>query len=449
MSGLTSTGFVPKSLDDCKTDLETAFKTAFGSAIDLSAESPYSQVIGVMAERFAELWALAAAVYAAGTPDGAAGAQLDNLCAITGTLRSQATFTKATVTALGTNGTVLTAGRVVSVATVGTRFATLANATIATVPAWQATHTYAVGNRVTNVGNVYQVISVTSDAHSAGAGGPTGTGSSIADNHVTWEYVGAGTACVDVAVQAAVTGPLVAPAGTLTVISTPVSGWNSVTNLLDASPIGTDLELDDDLRLKRENELRVSGAAALEAIREALLEVSQVTAATVFENVSDSTDGNGVPPHAIEALVQGGADADVRACLFAETAAGIAMHGSTTGTVTDAQGVSHEVDFSRPTLINIYVIVNCSVDANLYPADGDAEVKAAIVAFGNAQKTGKDVVSTGVGAQCFSVPGMLDSVPLIGTAPSPGSTATIAISSRQLAAFDTSRIIVNSTPVTP
>jgi hypothetical protein len=61
--------------------------------------------------------------------------------------------------------------------------------------AWQANTVYAESvfynnaTRVTNGGNVYQVIAGTS----AGAGGPTGTGSGIVDNTVVWNYVGAGS----------------------------------------------------------------------------------------------------------------------------------------------------------------------------------------------------------------------------------------------------------------
>lgn len=56
--------------------------------------------------------------------------------------------------------------------------------------AWAASTAYAVGDRRTNSGNTYEV---TIAGTSAGAGGPTGTGSAIVDNTVTWKYVGGGT----------------------------------------------------------------------------------------------------------------------------------------------------------------------------------------------------------------------------------------------------------------
>lgn len=446
--GLTPQGFVAPSQDDIVADLKSAFQSAFGLDIDLSDESPYMQVIGIMAERFSELWALGQGVYASGTPDGASDAQLDDVCSITGTLRDQPTPSTVKGTATGTPSTLLSAGRVASTVSVATRFTTLADATITSVSAWAGSTSYTVGGRVTNGGNVYVCITAGS---SASSGGPTGTGTNIADSSVRWKYVGVGTGAIDVAMESEDTGPLAAPAGSLTTIETPVAGWSSITNLLDAER-GTNLESNPDLRLKREDELATAGTSPVEAIRSNLLEVEGVTAATVFENPTDTTDGTGLPPHAIECLVQGGADVDVRAAIFANKAGGIGTHGTTTGTVTDSSGNVHEVDFSRPTEIDVWVIISVTYDSTEYPADGDTEIVNAIVTQGNQQKAGKDVNVSGVSARAYSVPGVIDIPPttvLIGTTNPPTTTTPISISTRQIAKFDTGRVTVISTAGTP
>lgn len=59
--------------------------------------------------------------------------------------------------------------------------------------AWAPTTVYAVGARKTNGGNVYEVTARTGTFLSAGAGGPTGTGSGIIDNELTWKYIETGT----------------------------------------------------------------------------------------------------------------------------------------------------------------------------------------------------------------------------------------------------------------
>ena len=59
-------------------------------------------------------------------------------------------------------------------------------------------------------------------------------------------------------------------------------------------------------------------------------------------------------------------------------------------------------------------------------------------------------VSSALVAQAFKVAGVLDvSVCNIGTAPAPGSSATIAIALREIAKYDTSRITVSSSSATP
>ena len=55
--------------------------------------------------------------------------------------------------------------------------------------AWQASRAYAVGDQVTNGGNLYRA---TVAGTSAGSGGPTGTGASITDGGVTWTFVQVG-----------------------------------------------------------------------------------------------------------------------------------------------------------------------------------------------------------------------------------------------------------------
>jgi len=444
--GLTLTGFVPKTLDDIRAELEAAFKASFGESIDLTPQSNFSQIIGVMAERYADLWAQVQGVYSAFSPSDATGVSLDNVAAITGTVREPSRPSTVTIIATGTPATVLSTGRVVSVAGTGVRFVTTANGTIAAVSAWASTTAYTLGTFVRNGGT--QRVYVCTTAGTSAAGGPTTTASAITDGTVVWRYVGEGTGKVEIAAESEDDGPKVGNAFTITTIETPVAGWSSVNNLLDAT-LGADTETDAALRLRRAEELRTAGRAAVEAIRSAILDVDSVTACTVFENVTDVTDGDGLPPHSVEALVQGGLDADIREALWTNTAAGIRTYGTTSGTHVDSQGISHTVQFSRPTNVNIYVVVNVTAEQQNWPSDGADQVKAAIVAWGDAQRTGKDVVAAAIVAQTFSVVGVLDATAYIGTAPAPGASVTVSISLRQLAVYDTSRITVNVVYATP
>lgn len=85
-------------------------------------------------------------------------------------------------------------------------------------------------------------------------------------------------------------GPIPVPANTLTVILTPVAGWTSLTNF-QAGITGRDQETDAALRLRRQQSLRLLGAATVEAITSRILqEVDGVTSVIVFENVTMTQD---------------------------------------------------------------------------------------------------------------------------------------------------------------
>lgn len=446
MAGLSSTGFVAKTLLEILADVEARQRAAFDPNVDVSAESPLGQINAIMADRLAELWEVAQALYSAFDPDKAEGAAQDTICAITGTVREPARASTVTLTCTGTNGTSLTAGRVASVTSTGARFATTEAATLTTLMSWAALTAYVVGDRRTNSSRSYVCITA---GTSAASGGPTTTASDITDGSVHWQYLGEGAAAADVAAESEDTGPIAGAAGTIATIETPVGGWSSVTNLLDADP-GADVEGDAALRLRREDELVGSSRATADAIRARILAVDDVESCHVFQNTTMTTDADGVPAKAVEILVRGGDDDEILAAVWASAPAGIETYGSTSGTTPDAEGNDQTVAFSRPTERTIYVAIHVTAYAAEYPVDGDDQIKAAIVAFGDAFPVGKDVTASAIAAQAFQVDGVLDvTACYIGTSASPVTSTTIVCTSRQLAVFDTSRVTVTVVSGTP
>jgi uncharacterized phage protein gp47/JayE len=445
MAGLTDEGLEVLTLTEVAEETDAELRVALGDSIDLSPNEPVGAIKGVFDEREARLWDLAQSVHNAFDPNHASGASLDALCALVGVYREDATPSEVTAILTGTPGTVVTEGRVASVAGTGVRFQTMADATIAAATAWAGGQVRTAGDIRTNNSRIYVC---TTGGTTAGSGGPTTTATAIADNTVVWRYVGEGTGYVEVAAESEDTGPKVAAAFTLTTIETAVGGWSSVNNLLDAD-LGTEREEDADLNARREEELRAGGNAAIDAIRSKVLQVEDVAQVTVFQNTTMVTDGDGIPAKAVEVLVSDGDDDAIYEAVFSAVAGGIETHGTESGTVVDSQGFSQTVKFSRPTDVDIWVIANLVVNADEYPDDGDAQVEAAIVAFGDAQRTGKNVVASALEAQCHSIPGVLEAECLIKTSNPPTVRTTIAITLRQRATFDTSRITINATPGTP
>ena len=251
-----------------------------------------------------------------------------------------------------------------------------------------------------------------------------------------------GDDAIPVAAESVDTGAKIALAGTLTVIATPISGWDAVSSFVDAA-LGQDEETDAAFRLRRLAALQGLGNATIEAIRGALLALSDVEQATVFSNDTDVTV-SGRLPHSIEALVLGGADQDIWDSLFLNKAAGINTNGAESGLATDSQGITHAIRFTRPTPISIWLDLTLTVDAD-YPANGDVLVESLVNAFGDGLGVSVDVIVFPYLVASFeSVPGITSVVVDIGTAPAPSGDANIAIGETEIADFDSSRTTVTS-----
>lgn len=385
--GVTTTGFSKKTLAEILAEIEAAERAQINAALDVSPASVPGQLNGIFGDKLRELWDVTEAVYRSLYPDSASGEALDNVAAITGATRQPATRSTVTVTCTGTPATFLPAGRVVSVDGSGARFESLADATI-------------------------------------GGGGT-----------------------VDVEFRAEEFGPVPAPAATLTVIETPVAGWASATNALDAE-LGTDLESDVDFRARRLDQLSLAGKGTVEAIRSAVLAVSGVSQAFVFENVTNITDIDGLPPKSFEVVVLGGADPDLAEAIFLSKPAGIETFGSDSESVVDSQGFSHTIEFSRPTTLDVWVDVTVQVNPAVFGGgdepEGISQVKDAVVALGDALDIGADVIALAFKCAPLDVAGVLDVTAFfieVGDA-TPDQIINIPVAPRELALFDTSRVLV-------
>lgn len=387
MAGYTAQGLTIKRLADLREDLEDGLVAAFGPSTRVGPDSVFGQLIGVFAAELALVWELEQQGFDSIDPDAAEGAALDSISSLVGVRRQGATFSVGEVTLSGDAGSIIGAGTVLEGADTGDRFETVADATI-------------------------------------GAGGS-----------------------VDVGVRGVEVGPLAALAGTLTEIVTPRVGLDSVTNGEDVVP-GRLVETDAELRLRREQSLSATGAGVDRAIRAALLALTGVQAALVISNRSNVVDANGIPPHAFECvLYPNPSDPDfnklVAETIFERQPAGILAHGDNTFDVTDAQGYTQQVGFSYATEVELYVAATITTGPE-YPADGDDQVAAALLAEGEGLSPGDDVKVWKFVAALDSILGITDVSIAIEDTPAPTSTANVAIALTEIADFDSSRITVSS-----
>lgn len=471
--GLTTEGLLTKTLGLIRDDINAAIRQAFGASVKLDDQSIFGQLVGIIAERIAQLWELSAAIYSSQDPDSASGSALEALAALTGTLRQQATYSVVPLVLAGVDTTVIPADSKVEVQSTSVEFQTTDSATLGTTDlgVWADTTPYALGDVIANAGMIWYCVDPGTSQLPIWSGpgsvpgnpfrndvGTAGTYDNVTDGTVIWAYVGDGDAFALVNARATVTGPVEATAfdihGTDSIVNS-VTGWQGVLNPSNAQ-LGNDIMSDADLRILREQELATGGSSTVDALRAELLEVPDVVSVTVFQNNTDAVV-DGMSPHSVEALVRGPLsptsefDQSIWDALLAGGAAGIATNGSIVGVSEDDSGIDHTMRFNRPTNVNIYVDIELTKDPEVYPTDGDDLVKEAIVAYGDLQPTGKNVVSSGlIGAIFAAVPGVLDiTVCHIGLAANPTLSTTIPIALRELAVFSVARCTCVSVDGTP
>lgn len=385
MSAVTPSGFSRTRLDEYFAQLQEAMRAIWGADIDVDPDSLDGEQLGIYAESISNLAMLAEDVYNGFSPQGAVGLALSRLVQLNGIRRIAGDYSDVTITATGTQGTVILAGSLVRNPTTNVQFQTLADATI---PA-------------------------------------SGT--------------------IDIAARSTVFGPLTSPAGTVTRIDTPIFGWQTVTNGADAIP-GRLEETDEELRIRRAQSTATPGVSILDSIYANILALSDVRHVAVYENDQDTpAPVTGQAPHSIKAIVDGGIDADIARIIYLKKTAGTTSLGAVTVSINDTQGHPHDVHFARPVDKNIYITVNLHTRPG-WPANGADQIKDALVAWNlKEQNIGDELVYSNLYSPINSVPGSsIDSL-FIGTAPAPAGTSNIAVAFDEITRFDTSRIVVNVT----
>lgn len=428
MPALTDTGIEIETFADVQAGLDEDFRGAFGQGVSTRPQEPLGQIRDIMAERFVDVGEALQAIVASLDPDQATGDRLDAICAITGTVRRGATYGTVGLRATGTAGTAIAAGKLVSDPLTSKQWTIPATqaTTLTSPPAWASTTAYVAGDQVRTTGSrIYECLTGGTSSSTE----PTSTAASFTDGSVLWAYLGTGNAVANLTAAATATGSAsTAVARAITAIDTPVSGWQSVINLEAAEP-GEDREPDALLRLRREAEVAGAARGTVDGIRAQLSKLSGVTSVQVYENATDATVDS-MPPHSVEAVVLGGDEQEILDTLLACVAAGIATYGTTSGTATDSEGVEHTVKFTRPAEVDVYMDIEIETDDGY---ETDAAAISAIVDFFAGWPPGSDITA-GLIREALDLPGVVDTPQVfLGSAPSPGTSARVVISNRQIA----------------
>ena len=423
MAGLSREGLEIKTLDDVLTDYKTNAASIFsdlvpaGDVVDVSDNSALGRMIGVIAPAEASLWEALQQVFDSFNPATAMGIALDNIVALSGITRLAASSTRAQVILEGNLNTIVSspAGKAYSSSTqrvfsilnpvtlnlvqasgIGVYPTTVANNTnyrfsystdgvnfldaVYTSPASGTTATTILNGLQQKVEDLFSATFTT--YQSGGRLYITRTDPfQVADFDVSVNLQVQKVRKLAIAVDDVV-GPYPQEALAIDTISVPIPGWDSVSNPV-AATTGRLTETDEELRERFRNSKFVQSQNILEAIIDALTNVSGVADVAVYENDTDTVDANGVPAHSFLPIVLGGLPSDIAEAIWENKPTGIPSVGDTTVQIADSQGVLHNISFKQPTQVPVYITMEIS-DLGSMPGDADAQIKQKLVDYGDA-----------------------------------------------------------------
>lgn len=391
---------------DLETSIDAAIDVAptLGPNIDTDAESPLGQIRIITASALADIWAALEAINAGLLQ--ATGIQLDNLVQIFRITRESAVASTVVLTLSGTPATLIPAGS-------------------------------QVRQTITN-----QLWNLDADATIGGGGSVTA------------------------AFTAADTGPIKALSGTVWTIATPVGGWASAANPLDAT-VGRNVETDGKLRARALEILTSSGGTSIDQLRAAILRLDGVTEVLVVENITDYIDADGRPPHSFEVVARGGDDQAIADAIWAHKPAGIESATTVSApsqqneTVTDANGDLQSLSYSRPDEILVWIEVYYTPTGSFptgattvfqaatssYLNSGEVTMLQALLDLGAALRIGDGLTGFDLDHALFCAfddeKAVFSALQLrMGTSASPPTLTNVPSSRTTMAMLDSSRILI-------
>ena len=219
-------------------------------------------------------------------------------------------------------------------------------------------------------------------------------GSARDANNILWQLppvvtIGiAGT--VLVTATCSTVGAVAALPGTIAQIATPTRGWVSVTNP-SAATVGSPVESDAALRRRQAQSISLASVTPFDALDGALANVDGVLRHKLYENDTGSVDSNGLPPHSVTAVVDGGDATDIATIIARKKGQGVTPNGSTVIVVPDKYGNPHDVGFNRPVIVPVFVAIEIKAFIGYTTQIGN-EIAQAVAAYINGLEIGLSVL---------------------------------------------------------
>ena len=392
--GSTAQGFIPKTEDIIIAELEAKARTDefFGADVDLSIYSPIGIFIRLIAYTVSQNWEALESNYYNSFIDTCEGINIDRLGALVGIQRKQAQPETVILNFTGSEYTIIPIGFLVQSPS-GILYKTIESKTI----------TAGIANVQSAASEVGTVSRVTTEQ--------------------------------------------------LTEIVSPIAGIDSVTNNLESSG-GSLLESDADYKYRILDSVGfVKNSGAVDYIRIKMENESTIQSVFISEN-NKPIEYNGQPANSLAFTVLGGTDAKVAELIYKYKPAGVQTIGTVTQSVATGFGDSIDVNFSRPSYLDIYCIMNVETTSG-WELDNVTKLKTAIIKYIGGVDTippdvfeykglniGQDVIAWKSYSYMRDIQGILNLEILFGTNPLAINQSGISVPVNQIAKIKTADINV-------
>lgn len=417
--GVKPTGLRMKRFDTILEEINDYQSSGFGIDTRVNTQSFLNVLNTNFADKIAELWEFGAEIYHSLYPSSAEGSALDMAVQFGGNVRELARSTYYPIHCECVEGTVLSAGTMISSNTnpviklcaVKESTATRANfnkVKIKVVSAGRAeTYTVVLNSKV---------FSFTSDSGEDSEVILQGLAAAIQDGdfsvcikdgflqieavslqssnelllteNLTTESV---TYLVNFATEDI--GEIVLPNGSITNIVTAHTGFISCVNLCGYIA-GRERETDAELREAYIDKIFNRSTRMLDSIiSRILMNCAGVQSAIGYENDQDEIDEEGRPPHSIEVVVDGGSDYEIAEQILATKAGGINTFGSVEVEIPGAYDEMIKVRFNRPSYVYVWMKVSITMSKTTSLVSNYAElIKSVVIDELNNVEAGTNVI---------------------------------------------------------
>jgi uncharacterized phage protein gp47/JayE len=325
---IDETGIHTPEYHEILDDLKTRWREIFGEDLYLEADSQEGEMLQIFALGLYDAYQFAVAAYQGFSPQTAQGMGLSRMVKINGIRRRAGTKSYADVRLVGIAGTEIAGGIIEDVA-----------------------------GRKWNLPPA-----------------------------VTIPYEGE----ITVTATAREYGAIRAQPGEINKIATPTRGWQSVENP-EAAIAGAAAESDAELRLRQTHSVALPSLTVLEGILGAIWNVDGVSRVRGYENDTDAPDANGIPPHHISMVVDGGDAQEIAKTIHSKKTPGTGTYGTITIPVEDKYQFATTIKFFRPGIVGMSVMIILKIKPG-YGEDVAARIKSNLTAYVNSLGIGNTVL---------------------------------------------------------